>query len=109
MQPGWFTGHATALIYINLGLGTSGPQGGPPNESFPMIRPFQINGPSNNPYPGTFCLPQVPLPSNINVKVGDEATIQVIETAIHGGAMYNVSLLSISIRTDPDLRYSVQI
>jgi hypothetical protein len=91
VQPGWFTGHASALIYINLGLGTSGPQGGPPNESFPMLPPFQIDGPSDNPYPGTFCLPQVPLPLNVIVNVGDEATIQVVETAVHGGALYNVS------------------
>ncbi|KUJ07767.1 uncharacterized protein LY89DRAFT_742540 [Mollisia scopiformis] len=89
VQPGWFTGHASALFYINLGLGTAGPQGGPPNESFPMLPPFQIDGPSDNPYPGTFCLPQVPLPANVTVNVGDEATIQVIETAIHGGALYN--------------------
>ncbi|CZR67484.1 uncharacterized protein PAC_17383 [Phialocephala subalpina] len=89
IQPGWFTGHANSLFYINLGLGTSGPQGGPPNESFPMLPPFQIDGPSNNPYPGTFCLPQVPIPANVSVKVGDLATIQVIETLVHGGALYN--------------------
>ncbi|KAH9210747.1 hypothetical protein DL95DRAFT_370494 [Leptodontidium sp. 2 PMI_412] len=89
VQPGWFTGHATALIYINLGLGTDGPGGGPPNMSFPMVSRFEIVGPSQNPYPGTFCLPQVPLPTNVNIKVGDLATIQVVETARHGGALYN--------------------
>ncbi|KAE8442762.1 hypothetical protein EG329_002850 [Mollisiaceae sp. DMI_Dod_QoI] len=89
IQPGWFTGHASALFYINLGLGTSGPQGGPPNESFPMLPPFQINGPTNQPYPGTFCLSQVPIPANVSVSIGDEATIQVVETAVHGGALYN--------------------
>ncbi|KAF7592628.1 hypothetical protein BBP40_012650 [Aspergillus hancockii] len=83
-QPGWFQGHATAFIYINLGLGTV-----PPNMSHPMISPFQINGPSNEPYPGTICLPQVPLPANISVSPGDHATIQVIETAKHGAALYN--------------------
>lgn len=55
-----------------------------------MLPPFQINGPSDNPYPGTFCLPQVPVPGNLGVKVGDEGTIQVVEVARHGGAMYNV-------------------
>ncbi|KAB8233107.1 hypothetical protein ETB97_009078 [Aspergillus alliaceus] len=83
-QPGWFQGHATAFIYINLGLGTV-----PPNMSHPMIPPFQINGPSNDPYPGTVCLPQVPLPASISVSPGDHATIQVIETAKHGAALYN--------------------
>ena len=84
-QPGWFQGHATAFIYINLGLGTV-----PDNMSHPMISPFQINGPSNEPYPGTVCLPQVPLPANISVSPGDHATIQLVETAKHGAALYNV-------------------
>jgi len=88
-QPGWFQGHATAFMYINLGYGTDGPGGGPPNMSFPMVPVFQIVGPSKNPYPGTVCLPQVPLPANSSVKVGDNATIQVVETAIHGAALYS--------------------
>ncbi|KAH8701734.1 hypothetical protein BGW36DRAFT_104179 [Talaromyces proteolyticus] len=84
VQPGWFQGHATAFFYFNLGLGAT-----PPNMSHPMLPPFQIIGPSANPYPGTFCLPQVPLPANITVNVGDLATIQVVETAKHGAALYN--------------------
>ncbi|KAL3473942.1 hypothetical protein BJX99DRAFT_272011 [Aspergillus californicus] len=83
-QPGWFQGHSRAMIYINLGLGTI-----PPNMSHPMIKPFEIVGPDNDPYPGTICLPQVPLPSGIEVNVGDNATIQVVETAQHGAALYN--------------------
>jgi len=83
-QPGWFQGHATAYIYINLGYGTI-----PPNMSNPMISGIQIIGPTRQPYPGTFCFPQVPLPVNASVKVGDNATIQLIETAIHGAALYN--------------------
>ena len=84
-QPGWFTGHKTALIYINLGIGTI-----PLNMSLPMVPPFQIVGPTKNPYPGTFCIPQVPLPDGLNVSIGDNATIQVIETAVHGAALYSV-------------------
>jgi len=57
--------------------------------SFPMVPLFQIVGPSKAPYPGTFCLPQVPLPQGANVKIGDNATIQVVETAIHGAALYS--------------------
>jgi len=106
MQPGWFQGHATAFFYINMGFGTTGANyappdqaplfapetiGEPPNMSFPMVPVFQIVGPSKNPYPGTFCLPQVPLPANITVNVGDNATIQVVETAIHGASLFNVS------------------
>lgn len=84
-QPGWFSGHQNAFIYINLGIGTA-----PLNMSLVMNPVFQINGPSNNAYPGSFCLPQVPLPPNITVNVGDNATIQVIEAAAHGAALYSV-------------------
>jgi hypothetical protein len=92
IQPGWFQGHATAFFYINLGFSTDGPDNGPQNFSFPMVPVFQITGPSKGPYPGTFCLPQVPLPANTTVNVGDNATIQVVETAVHGAALFNVSL-----------------
>jgi hypothetical protein len=94
IQPGWFQGHATAFFYINMGFGTSGPTAGPPNMSFPMVPVFQIVGPSKNPYPGTFCLPQVPLPANTTVNVGDLATIQIIEVAVHGAALYSVGAFS---------------
>lgn len=87
VQPGWNTGHKTAFFYINLGFDTV-----PINMSNPMVPPFQIVGPSKDTYPATFCLPQVPLPVNASVKVGDNATIQVIETGIHGGALYNVCI-----------------
>lgn len=64
--------------------------------SFPMVPLFEVVGPTDNPYPGTFCLPQVPLPKGVNVKVGDKATIQVVEAANHGGALYNVRRSSLS-------------
>ncbi|OJD26604.1 hypothetical protein ACJ73_02013 [Blastomyces percursus] len=83
-QPGWFPGHQTAFIYLNMGYGTI-----PPNMSHPMIAPFQIVAPTNQEYPGTFCLPQVPLPRNADLKVGDDATIQIVEIAQHGAALYN--------------------
>lgn len=86
VQPGWFAGHSTALMYINLGLGTE-----PLNMSHVMIPVFQINGPTNEEYGGEFCFPQVPLPANISVNIGDNATIQVVEAAKHGAALYSVS------------------
>jgi hypothetical protein len=85
-QPGWFSGHQTAFIYINIGPGTE-----PQNMSFPMVPVFQITGPTNNAYPGTFCLPQVPLPPTLKFNIGDNATIQIVEAAVHGAALYNVS------------------
>ncbi|KAA6413690.1 MAG: hypothetical protein FRX48_02051 [Lasallia pustulata] len=84
IQPGWFQGHATAFFYINLGDGTL-----PPNMSLPMVPVFQITGPTRLPYPGTFCLPQVPLPANYTAVKGGNATIQVVESAVHGAALYN--------------------
>lgn len=89
-QPGWFQGHATAFLYINLGIGNGGPEGGPDNMSLPMVSPFQILGPTKNPYPGTVCLPQVPLPTNLTVTAGQNATIQVVELAQHGAALFSV-------------------
>ncbi|KAI1875116.1 uncharacterized protein JN550_002545 [Neoarthrinium moseri] len=84
LQPGWFTGHRNALIYINIGFGDV-----PSNYSSPLWPRFEIEGPSNNPYPGTICLPQVPVPSGYDIKPGDRATIQVVEAAVHGAAMYS--------------------
>lgn len=88
IQPGWFPGHSLALFYINMGYGNE-----PLNYSHAMLPVFQITGPSNVQYNGTFCLPQVPLPANYTPKVGDNATIQIIETAQHGAALYNVCSL----------------
>ncbi|KAI5455954.1 hypothetical protein BGZ63DRAFT_418007 [Mariannaea sp. PMI_226] len=88
-QPGWFKGHSTAFLNINMGFGTDGPDGGPANMSNIMVHTFQILGPSNNPFPGTVCLPQVPLPANVSVKAGDKATIQIVELAQHGASLFS--------------------
>ncbi|GLB14245.1 hypothetical protein ABZX51_001778 [Aspergillus tubingensis] len=84
LQPAWFRGHETAFVYINIGWGTV-----PPNMSNPMLSVFEIEGPTNNPYPGTICMPQVPLPANMSVSPGDNATIQVVLAAKHGAALYD--------------------
>ena len=86
VQPGWFQGHSNALIYINLGDGTV-----PENYSLIMQPVFGIVGPDNVAYNGSFCLPQVPLPANYTAVIGNNATIQVIEAAQHGAALFNVS------------------
>ncbi len=86
VQPGWFQGHSNALMYINLGDGTV-----PQNYSLPMQTVFGIVGPDNLEYNGSICMPQVPLPANYTAVVGANATIQIIEIAQHGAALYNVS------------------
>ena len=83
-QMGWFQGHSSAFIYINMGFGTV-----PPNMSNVILNGIELIGPTNEPYPGTWCFPQLPLPANKTVSVGDNATIQIIETAKHGAALYN--------------------
>ena len=85
IQPRWFPGHSNAQFYINLGYANK-----PLNYSHNAVPVFQIAGTSNQQYDGTFCLPQVPLPASYTPKVGDNATIQVIEIAQHGAAMCNV-------------------
>jgi len=102
-QPGWFQGHATAFLYVNMGFGTDGPDGGPANMSLPIVPPFQILGPSKNPYPGTMCLPQVPLPAGAQVKVGDNATIQVVELAVHGASLFSCVDITFVENDDPRL------
>lgn len=94
--PGWNAGHPTAFFYINMNLGND-----PQNFTFPIAPVFQIVGPSRDPYPGTFCLPDLPLPANFTVKPGDNATIQVIQVALHGASLYNVcsSFQLSSVRT----------
>ena len=93
IQPGWFNGHSSALIYINLGDGSV-----PGNYSLIMQPMFGITGPDNFLYNGSICLPQVPLPANYTAVIGQNATIQVVEAAQHGAALYNVSFALSSCR-----------
>jgi hypothetical protein len=72
--------------------------------SHPVVPPFQITGPVNTAYPNSsFCLPQVPLVPNLTFNIGDNITIQVIELAQHGAAIYNVSSLIRSLQTETDM------
>jgi hypothetical protein len=79
------------MFYVNIGINAPG-EVAPPNMSHPVVPPFQITGPTNTEYPNSsFCLPQVPLVPNLTFNIGDNITIQVIELAQHGAAIYNVS------------------
>jgi hypothetical protein len=90
IQPGWFPGHSFAMFYVNIGITEPGDLA-PRNMSHPVVPPFQLIGPDNLEYPGQFCLPQVGMPKNLDLQVGTNITIQVIELAQHGAALYNVS------------------
>jgi len=89
VQPGWFPGHKKALFYVNIGIIESGMQA-PPNYSHPVVGPLEVTGPNNTQYPGQFCYPQVRMPANVTLAVGQNITIQVIEIAQHGAALYSV-------------------
>jgi hypothetical protein len=75
-------------MYINIGLGEQ-----PDNYSWPITR-FLLRGPTDNPYPGTVCLPKLSLPADVRsrIKSGDLATIQVVEAAKHGAGLFTVSV-----------------
>ena len=90
VQPGWYQGHDTASIYINIGVTEAG-TAAPASISQPLIQPFQIVGPNNFGYSSQFCLPHVSIPTDLGLQVGDNITLQVIETAQHGAPLYNVS------------------
>jgi len=102
VQPGWFPGHAKALIYVNIGIQEAG-KAAPPNYSHPVVPPFEITGPNNSYYPGQFCLPQVRMPPDLSLGPGDNITIQVIETAQHGAALYSCVDVTLVDPTDPQL------
>jgi len=95
--PGWNAGHPTSFFYINMGFGSD-----PPNMTNVMHSVFQSTGPSKNPFPGSFCLPFVPLPANASVSVGDNATIQVIQVALHGASLYNCADITFVEPKDAD-------
>lgn len=97
-QPGWFQGHSSAFIYINMGFGTN-----PPNMSNPITNGIELVGPTNEPYPGTWCFPQLPLPANKTVQVGDNATIQIIEVAKHGASLFNCVDITFEEPGHPDI------
>ncbi|ORY62635.1 uncharacterized protein BCR38DRAFT_310444, partial [Pseudomassariella vexata] len=83
-QPGLQAGHSTAMLSINLGLGTI-----PINYSLPMVPIFSITGPTNEQYFDALCLPSVPFPSGVSPRPGDNATIQIVEADKNGAALYS--------------------
>ena len=69
-------------VFVNLGLGDN-------------VTDFNItltgNAFWNETGNGTFCLPKYPLPSDLNITDGADATIQFVTVGSEGSALYNVS------------------
>ncbi|KAL1311597.1 hypothetical protein AAFC00_001710 [Neodothiora populina] len=99
LQPGWFPGHQEAKFYVNIGINGPG-EAAPPNMSHNVVPAFSIRGPINQQYDGTICLPQVPLVPNVTFSIGDNLTIQVIELAQHGAAIYNCADVTLADPAD---------
>jgi hypothetical protein len=88
MAPGF----KNSFIYINIAK-IEGNELAPGNFSRLAIPPLAITGKDDfNPYPGQFCLPQVPMPAGVQFNIGDRATIQVVQVAANGAAVYSVSV-----------------
>ncbi|KAL0636502.1 hypothetical protein Q9L58_004552 [Maublancomyces gigas] len=96
-MPGWNAGHPSAYFYVNMGYGSQ-----PVSMTNIMLPVFQMTGPSKDPYPGSFCLTDVPLPVNASLKAGDNATIQVIQVALHGASLYNCADITLVEPEDAD-------
>lgn len=73
--------HKWTYLFINLGLGTN------VTAFSTSLTPELVNVTGN----GTYCIPVLPVP--IDVKDGDNATIQVVTSGESGSALYNVRLV----------------
>ncbi|KAK9772879.1 hypothetical protein SCAR479_10389 [Seiridium cardinale] len=61
----------------------------PANYSLGMVPVFDIDGPTSNEYQDNICLSRVPLPAGVEVKPGDNSTVQIVAAAKHGAALYS--------------------
>lgn len=70
--------HQWTYLFINLGLGTNA------TAFSTALTPELLNVTGN----GTYCIPLLPVP--VDVKDGDNATLQVVTSGESGAALYNV-------------------
>ncbi|KAH7020990.1 uncharacterized protein B0I36DRAFT_367453 [Microdochium trichocladiopsis] len=105
LEPGHQANHDWGMIWVNIGLGTI-----PTNFTTQMMHEFSFTFPSDGVYDNQICLPEVTLPSAVRnlvssgqVKAGDNATIQVVESAKHGGALYSCIDITFTAATYPSV------
>jgi hypothetical protein len=75
--------HPFTYVWFNLGLGAV------PAAFNISLTPMPLNETGN----GTICIPKFPLPADLSVAEGDEASLQVVTVGDSGSALYNVSSL----------------
>ncbi|KAL7271061.1 18S rRNA pseudouridine methyltransferase [Rhizina undulata] len=72
------TNQSNAQTYVNLGLGNDVTR-----LNIVLVPPFNQTG------SGTFCFPRIPIPADLNITAGTNASIQVIQLSATSGALYN--------------------
>ena len=108
IQPGWFPGHSKAFMYVNIGIPEQGSQA-PLNMSHTVVPAFELTGPTNDNYSGQFCIPQIGFPKDVNLTVGQNITLQVVELAQHGAALYSVSTQQVRLDAGADFQQCVDL
>jgi len=103
IAPGLAPGFKNSFIYINIAK-TEGNALAPGNFSHLAMPPLAITGKDDlNPWAGQFCLPQVPMPAGVQFNVGDSATIQVVQVAANGQAVYNCADVTLLPNGSPNI------
>ncbi|EFR02905.1 hypothetical protein MGYG_05906 [Nannizzia gypsea CBS 118893] len=71
--------HHWALTYVNLGLGD--------DDSiifnYTLVQAFNQTG------NGTFCFPKIPIPADLGIRDGTNASLQIVQASTNGAALYN--------------------
>ncbi|KAK6363598.1 hypothetical protein TWF730_001022 [Orbilia blumenaviensis] len=71
--------HSFDYIFVNLGLGSEA-------TSFNIsLTPNFLNNTGN----GTLCIPRLPIPAGVEIRDGQDASIQVVTVGKSGSALYN--------------------
>ncbi|KFA69033.1 hypothetical protein S40285_08454, partial [Stachybotrys chlorohalonatus IBT 40285] len=83
IQPGWYANNEYTEFFISIGLGPD------PDDFSQQIHSFRVMGPTNDPFPDSFCLPQVNIPQEVRRAHGDFATIQIRQVHVSGNSAHN--------------------
>jgi hypothetical protein len=100
IAPGVGSGFKTSYIYINIGIALPG-EAAPQNYSHALTPPIAVAGVNASTWPGQVCIPQTSMPTGMQYNIGDLATIQVVQVAATGEAVYSVRICPI-IRVRPE-------
>ncbi|KFA70687.1 hypothetical protein S40288_11251 [Stachybotrys chartarum IBT 40288] len=83
IQPGWYANNEHTEFFISIGLGPD------PDDFSQQINSFRGMGPTDNPFPDSFCLPQVNIPEEVRGAHGNFASIQFRQVHVSGNSAQN--------------------